>query len=112
MSAEYWPAAKGSCETYGKYIVTLTSQKNTNDYIVRKMDISESQSRMSVLSSGFSVTHIQYLRWMEDSVPMITTHVLEIANLVQKVQMGSGNKPIVVMCKYVYRHSNTSYSVL
>ncbi len=82
MSAEYWPAAKGSCEMYGKYIVTLASQKSTNDYIVRKMDISESQSRMSV---GFSVT----LRWMEDSVPMITTPVLEIANLVQKVQMGS-----------------------
>ncbi len=36
MSAEYWPAAKGSCETYGKYIVTLASQKNT---IVRKMNI-------------------------------------------------------------------------
>ncbi len=102
MSAEYWPAAKGSCETYGKYTVTLTSQKNTNDYIVRKMDISESQSGMSVAQSGFSVTHIQYLRWMEDSVPMITSHVLEIANLVQKVQMGSGNKPIVVMCKYVH----------
>ena len=65
------------------------------------MDISESQSRTSVSQSGFSVTHIQYLRWMEDSVPMITSPVLEIANLVQKVQMASGNKPIVVMCKYV-----------
>ncbi len=32
---------------------------------------------------------------------MITSPVLEIANLVQKVQMASGNKPIVVMCKYV-----------
>ncbi len=69
------------------------------DYIVRKMDISESQSRTSVPPSGFSVTHIQYLRWMEDSVPIITSPVLEIA--VQKVQMTSGNKPIVVMCKYV-----------
>ncbi len=33
------------------------------DYIV---DISESQSRMSLPQTGFSVTHIQYLRWMED----------------------------------------------
>ncbi len=63
------------------------------------MDISEPQSR-SVSQSKFSVTHIQYLKWMEDSVPIITSPVLEIANLVQKVQMGSGNKPIVVMCKY------------
>ncbi len=97
---QYWPPAKGSSETYGNYGVQLTSLKKTNDYIVRKMDISESQSRMSVSQSKFSVTHIQYLKWMEDSVPMITSPVLEIANLVQSIQMGSGNKPIVVMCKY------------
>ncbi len=102
MSENYWPAAKGSSDTYGKYTVTLTSRRSMTDYIVRKVDIiSESQSRMSVPQTGFSVTHIQYLRWMEDGVPIITSPVLEIANLVQKVQMASGNKPIVVMCKYV-----------
>ncbi len=36
---------------------------------------------------------------MEDSVPIITCP--GNSNLFQKVQIGSGNKPIVVMCKYV-----------
>ena len=49
--------------------------------------------------TGFTVTQFQYLKWPEDGVPQSTTGVLEVANLVQKVQMGSGNKPIVVMCK-------------
>ena len=53
--------------------------------------------------------HIQYLRWMEDSVPMITSPVLEISILVQKVQMGSGNKPIasryiIAATPYIYKY--------
>ncbi len=101
LSEQYWPPAKGSPETYGKYTVELTAQKNTSDYIIRKMYIlSESLSRMSVPQNGLSVTHIQYLKWMEDSVPTITSPVLEISNLIQSIQMGSGNRPIVVMCKY------------
>ena len=63
------------------------------------MEISENQSRMSVSQTGFTVTQFQYLKWPEDGVPQATTGVLEVANLVQKVQMGSGNKAIVVMCK-------------
>ena len=63
------------------------------------MDISESQSMES--STSNTVTQIQYLKWTEDSVPTITSPVLEIANMVQNIQIGSGNKPIVVMCKYV-----------
>ncbi len=58
------PGAKGSCEMYGKYIATSFHKRTL--HIVRKMDISESQPRMSVSQSGFSVTHIR--RWMEDSV--------------------------------------------
>ena len=79
--------------------MTTTSQENRNDYIVRKMDISDSQATMSPGDNGFTVTQFQYVRWPEDGVPQSTTAVLEMANLVQKVQMGSGNKAIVVMCK-------------
>ena len=95
----YWPHGKGSSESYGKYSVTLKSQENSNDYIIRKMGIIENQATMSVSQTGFTVTQFQYVRWPEDGVPQSTTGVLEMANLVQKVQMGSGNKAIVVMCK-------------
>ena len=101
MCHQYWPNIKGDSETFGKCTVTLTSQENNNDYIIRKMEISssENRSRMSVPRSGFTVTQFQYAVWPEDRVPQVTTSLLEITNLVQKVQMGSGNKAIVVMCK-------------
>ena len=99
MCHHYWPQGRGSSETYSKYSVALRSQKICNDYVVRKMEITESQLRMSVSQSGFIVTQFQYLKWPEGGVPQTTTGVLEMANLVQKVQMGSGNKAIVVMCK-------------
>ena len=97
MCHHYWPKGRGSSETYGKIIVTLTSQDIYDDYVIRKMEVAtESQSSGQ---TGFTVTQFQYLKWPEDGVPRSTTGVLEVANLVQKVQMGSGNKPIVVMCK-------------
>ncbi len=99
MCHQYWPLGRGSNEVYGKYTVTLTSQEICNDFIVRKMEITEGQLRMSISQTGFTVTQFQYLKWPEDGVPQTTTGVLEVANLVQKVQMGSGNKAIVVMCK-------------
>ena len=99
MCHRYWPSAKGSSETYGKYTVTLNKQQICNNYVIRKLDITEGSTRMSVSQSGFTVTQFQYLKWAEDGVPQTTTGVLEVANLVQKVQMGSGNKAIVVMCK-------------
>ncbi len=32
MSAEYWPAAKGSCETYGKYIVIYSLHESQGSF--------------------------------------------------------------------------------
>ena len=95
----FWPRDKGESETFGKYTVTLTSQEICNDYAIRKMEVLGSEARMSVNQGAMTVTQFQYVEWPEDGVPQSTTGVLEVANLVQKVQMGSGNKPIVVMCK-------------
>ena len=97
--ARYWPLGNGNSETYGNYRVTLSKQDVFGDYAIRKLDIAESQSRMSVSNAGFTVTQFHYVRWPEDGVPQSTTGVLEVANLVQKVQMSTGNKAIMVMCK-------------
>ena len=101
---QYWPMSRGSSETYGKYTVTLNKQEACSDYVIRKMEIMENQTQMSVSPSGpatVAITQFQYMKWPEDGVPKSTTGILEVANLVQKVQMGSGNKPIAVMCKLV-----------
>ena len=99
MCSRYWPEGRGTSETYGKYLVTFKKQEVCGDYVIRKMEIMENQTRMSVSTSGFAITQFQYMKWPEDGVPQSTTGILEVANLVQKVQMGTGNKAIAVMCK-------------
>ena len=68
---------------------------------MRKMDVAEMANESK--TNKFSVIHIQYLQWSEGGVPSTTATVLEIADLVQKIQMSTGNRPMVVMCKYVER---------
>ena len=104
MSHRYWPQGKGSTETYGKLTVTLTDQKAFSEYVMRKLEITEHQPRISVMPTGYSVTQFQYLSWPEESAPNTTSTILEIANLVQKVQMSTGNKTIIVMCKSVHQY--------
>ena len=99
MCHHYWPKGQGSSEAYGKYTVTLTSQEVYSDYVTRKMHLEVATESQSSGQTGFTVTQFQYVKWPEHGVPQTTIGVLEVANLVQKVQMGSGNKPIVVMCK-------------
>ena len=79
--------------------MTLLSQQSCNDYMIRRLEISDGPTKKSPSSSGFVVTQFQHLKWPEFNVPMTTSSLLEIANQLQKVQIGSGNKAIVVMCK-------------
>jgi len=65
------------------------------------VDITESKPKVSTDQCTFTITQFQFVKWPENGVPRSTTEVLQVANLVQQVQMNTGNKPIVVMCKYV-----------
>jgi len=95
----YWPQGKKSPEEFGQFTVTITSQDIQNGYILRKMDVVETVDENK--TNKFSVIHVQYLQWSEGGVPNTTATALEISDLVQKIQMSTGNKPVVVMCKYV-----------
>ncbi len=99
MCHRYWPEAQGSSEEYGKLSVKMSDQKVFDDFVLRKLEITENQGRQSVTPTGFSITQFQFLKWQENAVPNTISAILEIANLVQKVQMSTGNKPIVIMCK-------------
>ena len=99
MCHNYWPSEKGATEAYGRLTVTLAEKKAFNGYMIRKLQLLETHTRTSVAPDINTVTQFQYLSWMEDEIPDSTSSILEIANLIQKVQMGTGNKPIVVMCK-------------
>lgn len=97
-SQPYWPAEESS-KNYGNFSVTLLDQQLNDKLIIRKMKILEGQSKMSITTLSQTVTQFQYLDWAEENVPDNSYVVLEIANLIQKIQMSTGNKPIVVMCK-------------
>ena len=99
MCHNYWPSEEGATEAYGRLTVTLAKKKVFNGCMIRKLQLHETHTRTSVAPDTITVTQFQYLSWMEDEIPDSTSSILEIANLIQKVQMGTGNKPIVVMCK-------------
>ena len=85
---------------YDDMMVTLVKQEEHSDYIIRTLTVSEINTKKCTTSEmEFTVTQFEYLKWPEDKAPQVTSSILEIANLVQKVQISTGNNVIVVMCK-------------
>ena len=91
---------EGVLETYGKVSVKQTLQENRRDFIVRKFEVEEKR-QMSYLASvktGFTVVQLQLMVWPKhESPPNVSPHI-ELMEHVNKVQMGSGNHPMIVMC--------------
>lgn len=106
MSYHYWPSEQDKPWIYGKLTVKKLSQENFGDFILRKFEIDErkqdttctSQDR---LKTSFTITQIQFTVWPEYGTHPSTSSLVELVNRVNKVQMGTGNRPMIVMCKYV-----------
>ena len=99
MSSHYWPT-EGEPQMFGKVMVTKLSHEKRGDVVVRRFEIDEKkQSSLLDLKTAFIVTQFQFLVWKEDESPPIASHLVEMVDNVNKVQMGSGNRPMVVMCK-------------
>ena len=45
------------------------------------------------------VTQFHYTTWPEHGHPTSTLPIIELMDMLTRVQMKSGNKPITVMCK-------------
>ena len=98
---------------YDNISVTLSRQEVFPEYIVREMLVIKSGSeKASTGNLGLKVFQIQYLKWPEQNVPTVTNSVLEIANLVQKIQISTGNSAITVMCKCALRIAIVIMSVI
>jgi hypothetical protein len=82
---------------YGKIEVKFVSQKVSPDYIVKQLEISEVKGTSTLDTKTITLFH--YLRWPKNGSPQRTASLLEVIELVNKKQMGSGNKAITVMCK-------------
>ena len=99
MSSHYWPT-EDEPQTFGKLMVKKLSHEKRGDVIVRRFEIDETkQTSLMGLKTAFIVTQFQFLVWKEDETPPITSHLIDMVDNVNKVQMGSGNRPMIVMCK-------------
>ena len=102
----FLPGCKGSSEVYGKVIVKLVSQETTTDYTIQQLELSEDKSSSHGPTSSdhriMTVTMFHYLCWPKHGTPQGTTALLELIKHINKKQISSGNKPITVMCKWVY----------
>ena len=102
MSCHYWPSDEGEPQAFGKVTVKKVSQQDCGAYVTRKFEIDEEKDQSSPLLSiktSFNVTQFQFMEWPEHESPSETPTIIELINSVNKVQMGTGNRPIVVMCK-------------
>ena len=98
----YWPTTTGVSRTYGHITVRLLSEENYGDYDLRKFEISEDKTfhpGVEGVKTAFTVTQLQFLVWPEHETPPITSSLIELVENVNKVQMGSGSKPMTVICK-------------
>ena len=82
--------------------VKKISQESRGDFIVRKFEVDEKKhpkSSLHRLKTAFTVTQFEFLVWPDREMPHITSSIIELVDNVNKVQMGSGNRPMIVMCK-------------
>ena len=84
---------------YGDFTVTQKSFEAFGDYVIRKLAVSMTSSEASSSEKPSTVTQFHFTRWTEKDHPQNCTSILDVIQEVNSVQMATGNKPIVVMCK-------------
>ena len=72
----------------------VLSKKAMADYEVRQVELSHDNS-----PDKMEVSVFHYLSWNKDGTLEGKPTLLELIEQVNKKQMGSGNRPITVVCK-------------
>ena len=82
-------------------MVTQHSIESSGDYVVRKLEVSRQSSEATNVSRDPSlvVTLFHFINWKEKELPHNISSVMDLIQDVNRVQMNTNNKSIVVMCK-------------
>ena len=99
MCFHYWPLTVGDVQRYGQITVKMLSEESYRDYNLRKFEINEDRTGVVGVKTAFTVTQFHFLAWPEIETPPITSFLIELVDNVNRNQMRSGNRPIIVMCK-------------
>jgi len=112
----------GKSEVYGKYKVNLKDEQETENFTLRRFQISEDSPYMAPVRNlrcvtfflffksgaicseqgspdAVVVTLIHHTKWPKKNAVPSTTSVLQMINILIKVQIKTGNHAIIVMCK-------------
>ena len=87
---------KGYPEMYGKLNVLLVSENTNRGYMTRTLELTENpliHTHIQTEKSKVVQFHIQ------DWPPMTSSVILDLIEEVNKIQMGQGRVPIIVVCK-------------
>ena len=99
-SYRYWPKREGRTEEYGDCIVTHQSFEVHGDYIIRKLEVSKHYTHgATVTAESLKVTLFHFTQWKEKEHLRNNSSLLSLIEDVNRVQMNTNNKPIMVMCK-------------
>ena len=88
----YWPLS--GAEQYGKLQVILHNTTEYTDYALREFKLVDTQD-----GSSLSVKQYQYTDWSEDSIPTSGSGLIDLIGQVQKWQMSSGDRPMIIHCR-------------
>ncbi|KAG1451151.1 hypothetical protein G6F56_008159 [Rhizopus delemar] len=101
----YWPSILNEPVQYGKILVTLTSETLYNVKGLDKTDeedmIIMRQLIISKNGENQSVTHLQYIGWMDFGVPdnpLGTLQLIQMANTMQEMHSKLPSGPMIVHC--------------
>ena len=93
---------EGQTVTYGQISVKLLTEERYGYCDLRKFEINK--EKVTVVEgvkaqASFTMTQFHFLEWPEHESPPITSSLIELMGNVNKVQMGTRSKPMIVMCK-------------
>jgi len=114
MCAEYWPNESAGSLHFGDYIVELLDAKEFNDHTKREFKLTLQTVRQTCLtlsctcdcpqqqlSESHTVIQYHYTGWPEQGSPSTEAGMVDLIDQVVKRQQQSGNRPVVVHCRYV-----------
>ena len=99
MCCCYWPTHEGEAKSYGHITVKLLLEEHYGDCNLRKFEINEDKTGVVGVKTAFTVTQFHFMVWPEHETPPITSSLIELIGNVNKVQRGSGGRPMIIMCK-------------
>ena len=112
MCFKYWPNENKTVE-FGKFLVETTSEvawdkdvvkrtfKLTNTKKVRQFGVCLCYLQIFTIQDDEAriITQLQYVEWSQSACPTSATLVIDMIEVLERVQRKTGNGPITVHCR-------------